>query len=358
MAEEEKDTSQRTEEPSERRKEKAREEGQVAMSKEILAWSILLAGAITLVGMGPLIVVKLKQLLTPFIEKTDDFILNPTHLQDLLRQVAIFLMGILAVPFLIYIVAALLGGFLQTNFNISLKRIAPSFDKISIMKGFGRLFSLKSVVETIKACLKIAVVSVLVYMVLKPLVFGGANLQQEGIEGGLISIHAGTKELFMWLLSVTAIIVGGDFLYQRFSMLKELRMTRQEVKEELKESEGDPHIKQRIKQIRVQRLRKRMMAAVPSATVVVTNPTHFAVALKYDFLNRANAPVVVAKGMDFLAQKIREIATANHVEIVENPPLARSLYDNVEIDEEIPGEYYKAVAEVIRYVMQQKGIKI
>ena len=160
--------------------------------------------------------------------------------------------------------------------------------------------------------------------------------------------------MLLGILMVLTVLAGLDYAYQRFHMLQSLRMTRREVKEEHKQSEGDPIIKARLRQIRMERARRRMMAAVPGASVVITNPTHFAVALQYD-MGEAGAPRVVAKGADLIAQRIRTIAEENSVPIVENPPLARALYASVEIDREIPPEHYRAVAEIISYVYRLKG---
>jgi flagellar biosynthetic protein FlhB len=164
------------------------------------------------------------------------------------------------------------------------------------------------------------------------------------------------ERLLIGVLVAIATIAIFDYLYQKWSTFRSLRMTKQEVKDEHKNTEGDPHIKGRMKQIRMSRARKRMMAAVPNASVVITNPTHYAVALQYE-MGSAGAPRVVAKGVDFLARKIREVAEANGVPIVENPPVARALYATVELDDEIPPEQYKAVAEIIGYVMKLKRFK-
>ena len=163
-----------------------------------------------------------------------------------------------------------------------------------------------------------------------------------------------TVKLLVGVLAIVTVIAVVDFLYQKFEFMKQMRMSRQEIKDEMKQSDGDPMVKQRLRQIRMERARQRMSAAVPGSSVVITNPTHYAVALKYE-LGEMDAPVLVAKGQDFIAAKIREIAKENDIPIVENPPLARALYAGVEIDEEIPGEHFKAVAEIIGYVMRLKG---
>tara|TARA_R110002111_G_scaffold23592_1_gene52952 strand:- start:48 stop:596 length:549 start_codon:yes stop_codon:yes gene_type:complete len=174
------------------------------------------------------------------------------------------------------------------------------------------------------------------------------------IGGAANLLHALVSKLLFGVLAVVTIIAAIDFLYQRFEHMKQMRMSRQEIKDEYKQTEGDPVIKQRLRQVRQERARQRTMAAVPDASVIITNPTHFAVALKYE-LDDMEAPVLIAKGQDFLALKIREVAEEHDIPIVENPPVARALYANVEVDQEIPQEHFKAVAEIIGYVFRLKG---
>jgi flagellar biosynthetic protein FlhB len=163
-----------------------------------------------------------------------------------------------------------------------------------------------------------------------------------------------TVRLTFIVLLIVTVMAAADYVYQRWSFLQQMRMTKQEVKDEHKQTEGDPMIKSRLRSLRMQRARQRMMAAVPKASVVITNPTHYAVALKYD-MDAMGAPILVAKGADLIALRIRELADENEVPIVENPPLARALFATVELDQEVPPEHYKAVAEVISYVMKLKG---
>ena len=222
------------------------------------------------------------------------------------------------------------------------------------MAGAKRLFSLKSVVEFLKGVAKITIVGAIATMLMLPSFEGLDQIVRMEIGGAANLLHALVSKLLFGVLAVVTIIAAIDFLYQRFEHMKQMRMSRQEIKDEYKQTEGDPVIKQRLRQVRQERARQRTMAAVPDASVIITNPTHFAVALKYE-LDDMEAPVLIAKGQDFLALKIREVAEEHDIPIVENPPVARALYANVEVDQEIPQEHFKAVAEIIGYVFRLKG---
>ena len=229
----------------------------------------------------------------------------------------------------------------------------PKLDKISPLAGLKRMFSMRSLAEFVRGLLKLAVVGSVAMFLILPEV---AHLNKLiGME--MIQLLGETKALLAKLLigvvSIVAAIATIDVIYQRMQHLREMRMSRQEIKDEFKETEGDPLIKGRLRQLRMERTRRRMMAQVPQSDVVVTNPTHYAVALKYDPGTMA-APKLLAKGVDKAAQKIREIAKENGIPVVENPPLARGLYAAVDIDQEVTPEFYKAVAEVISYIFKLK----
>jgi flagellar biosynthetic protein FlhB len=230
----------------------------------------------------------------------------------------------------------------------------PDLNKINPMTGFGRMFSLQSVVELLKSIAKLTVVGVICYIALKPHVIELESLPSMDLMAVLAFLHRILIRLVMAIVLAIVVIAAADWFYQRFSYMKKLRMTKQEIKDENKQTEGDPMVKSRLRALRIQRARNRMMAAIPKADVVVTNPTHYACALKYD-ADTMNAPTLVAKGQNLIALRIREIAQENDVPVVENPPLARALYASVDLDREIPPEHYKAVAEVISYVMRLKG---
>ncbi|HMA50472.1 MAG TPA: flagellar type III secretion system protein FlhB, partial [Magnetospirillaceae bacterium] len=233
-------------------------------------------------------------------------------------------------------------------------KLAPNFAKLNPLSGLKRIFSAHGLVEFGKNLAKLSVVVVLFYFVVRDKVRVLPLLPTMELPTILSFLHTVLIRLLLTVLCFQIVIAGADYAWQRFQYFKKLRMTRQEVRDEHKQSEGDPMIKARIRNLRVARARQRMMTAVPKADVVVTNPTHFACALKYD-PETMNAPVLVAKGQDLVAFRIRELAKEHDVMIVENPPLARALYAAVEVDREVPPEHYKAVAEVISYVFRLKG---
>jgi flagellar biosynthetic protein FlhB len=222
------------------------------------------------------------------------------------------------------------------------------------MKGFGRLFSMKSIVEFIKGLLKISAIGFIGYIMVEPYMASiehSINIPTLDI---LIETQSLAIRMMIGILIAFFIIAMADFLYQRWEFMKQMRMTKQEVKDEYKQTEGDPFIKGKLKQLRMEKARQRMMQNVPKADVIITNPTHFSIALKYD-TEISDAPIVIAKGVDEVAFRIRELAKEHDIIIFENPPLARSLYDTVEIDDPIPIEFYKAVAEIISFVYKKKG---
>jgi flagellar biosynthetic protein FlhB len=250
--------------------------------------------------------------------------------------------------------AGLISNLIQHKPVFSAHKMKPELSKISLIKGVKRQFSMRAVMEFAKGIAKIAIVGavsaalVLPRMDILPLV---ANFDPVVILPLLREIAI---VMLVGVLAVISVIAAADMLFQRYKHAESLRMTKQEVKDEHKQTEGDPLIKQRLRAIRMERGRRRMMAAVPKADVVITNPTHFAVALKYDPPAMA-APVLVAKGQGEVALRIREVAELNDVPLVENPPLARALHAAVDLDQEIPVEHYKAVAEIIGYVMRLRG---
>jgi flagellar biosynthetic protein FlhB len=347
------DDSQKTEEPTQKRLDEARQKGNVANSREINHWFMIAAATLFVTAFAPQTLSDMQRALTPFIESPDAI---PTDL-DHLRRITLSLFGDLLLaslmPLAVVVVAAIAGGFLQQGFLVSAENIMPKLEKISPMAGINRLFSARSIAEFVKGLIKLAIVGTVATMLIWPLIGQLAAITtMEMVQVLLLSQSLATR-LMIGVLAVMTLIAALDFLYQKFEHLRKLRMSRQELKDEYRQSEGDPMVKGRLRQIRMERARRRMMAAVPQADVVITNPTHYAVALKYVAADMS-APRLVAKGVDAVALKIREIAKANDVAVVENPPLARGLYAAVDLDQEIPPEHYKAVAEVIGYVMRLK----
>jgi len=252
------------------------------------------------------------------------------------------------------LLCGLLINILQIGFLFTTKPLMPKLERISPIKGFKRIFSLKTLIELLKCLLKIIVMGLILYNDFKTLLTQFPALTGAEIYTTFLGILRIAFRLALKMTLALAIIAAFDYLFQWWNYEKELRMTKQEVKDEYKLTEGDPQIKGRIKQKQRQMSAMRMMQQVPSADVVITNPTHYAVALSYK-QGENEAPVVVAKGQDHLARKIKELAKEHHIELVENKALARSLYQFCDIGDEIPAEFYQAVADILVYVYQQKN---
>jgi len=350
------DDSQKTEEPTGRKLQEARDQGQVAKSQEVNNLLMILALTISVVVFGGAMARDIFNMSLPFIETPDMVPTDIGHLTTMGWKLLGLILLAGAAPLVIALFAAFGAGYLQFGLLLSSEGLMPSLEKISPLAGFKRIFSMRSLSEFIKGLLKLAIVGAIVYWVLTPTVgdlhrlIGMEVVQLLGVIAKLLNV------LLLTVFASMVVIALLDVLYQRWEHIKNLRMSRQEIKDEMRESEGDPIVKGRLRQLRMERARKRMMAEVPKADVVVTNPTHYAVALRYD--PQMASPKVVAKGVDKAAQKIREIAKEHDVPVVENPPLARGLYAACDIDQEITPEFYKAVAEVIGYIYRLKRKKL
>ena len=351
---EDQDQDQKTEQPTAGRLQRAREQGQVPISRELNHWFLIGTGALILLALAPHMARTLVEDLRNFIAKPEQVPDDAGSLEGLFIHTIMHAGFVIALPLVLLMVAAVAGPLLQAGFLISADPLTPKWAKISPMAGFHRIFSRRALIEFLKNLTKLAIIATVALMLVKPTLPSIEHLIE--MEPGQIigEIRHLVLRLCLGILSTLTVIMLVDIIYQRFAFIARLRMTRQEVKEESRQSEGDPLIKQRIRQIRIQRARTRMMANVPKADVVITNPTHFAVALQYDPL-KMTAPLCVAKGQDLIALKIREVAGENEVAIVENVALARALFPVVDIDKEIPPEHYKAVAEVISYVFRLRG---
>ena len=351
------DDEQKTEEPTQKRLDEALKKGNIANSREVGSFLMMFSLAITVAWFSPKMMVAAGHLLTPFIERPDSLPVDANGLGHLLQDTVFGGAGIVVGPIIAAVAAAIAGGLLQHGLVISAEPIIPKFSKLSPIAGLKRIFSAKTLVEFIKNLMKIGVVGWVAYSAVYSHLGHLRQLPDTTTEGMLIFLALLAKRIVIGAAIVMFFIALMDVIYQRYQHTKSLRMTKQEIKDEYKQSEGDPMIKGRLRRLRAERAKKRMMTAVPTADVVITNPTHFAVALKYDTGIMA-APMVVAKGQDLIALKIREIATAHNVPIVENPPLARALFSSAEVDKEIPYTHYEAVAKVISYVYQLKGKKV
>lgn len=352
-APEETDDTSKTEEPTDRKLTKAKEEeGNVPMSQEVKSWIMLFGVVMVVWTILPYVMKQTELAGIKFIASPHAIPVDQDALKILLAQITTDLFKILMLPLGLFIILAFASVLAQIGFLWTPKKLEPKWEKLNIFHALKNYISLEKITEMLKGVLKIGAVFAASSLVIMP------RLRQipSFIDMSILSILQHLKEIVLLFIFtvflVMMFIAGADYLFVWFRHRKKMRMTKQEIKDEYKQSEGDPLIKSRIRSIRMERFRQRMMQEVPKSTVVVTNPTHYAVALKYDL--EMTAPKLVAKGVDFLAQRIKELADENEVPIVENPPLARALYASVEIDQIIPEEHYKAVAEVISYVMQLK----
>jgi flagellar biosynthetic protein FlhB len=341
---------ERTEKATPKRREQARKKGQVAQSREIPSVLILMTSLGVFFFAGNYLFWNLNDLVTGVYTNLDTFRFEsmsdarPFAL-DIYKQ----LFRILLPFFVPILVAGIAGNVLQVGFEIHGEALALKFDKLNPVNGVKKLFSLRSLVELGKGIVKIVVVCAVAYGVVSRYLQQFSNLMQQEISGVLLFVGRVSFEICFFVCLALTVLAALDFAYQRWQHEKSLRMTKQEVKDERKQTEGDPKIKARIRRIQMEMAHRRMMAAVPDADVVITNPTHLAIALRFDG-RTMTAPRILAKGAGYVAERIRQVAFENDVPIVENKPLAQTLYKIVEIGDEIPVELYRAVAEVLAYV--------
>ncbi len=344
------DKSQKTEEPTAKRLSEAHEKGQIAKSQEVSSWFVLSAAALVVAVFAERFAGRLMGNIVPFLADGYQIQLDVEGIVGLMANLGETVGLLLLVPMLLLAGAAVAGNVIQHRPMVSIEKLKPKFSKISPLKGLKRMFGLQSAVNLAKAMVKIVVIGGVAGYLVRPQFAALPTMMTMPLNlvaGRILEISLLLALGVVGVLTALAII---DMIYQKWDFHQNQKMSRQEIKDENKQSEGDPQVKARIRQVRMERARKRMMAAVPTADVVISNPTHYAVALCYDEAEMA-APRVVAKGCDLIALRIREVAEAHRVPIIENPPLARALEADVEIDQEIPPKFYKAVAEVIGYVM-------
>ncbi len=347
---------ERTEHPTPKRLEEARKKGQVPRSVDLSTATVLLVagGALRVFGGGigsALAGVMRSALSLDYDPTLDPRLAITTAAAELLHAL------IACAPvFGLTMVAALAAPLALGGWNLSFEALAPDFSRLDPVSGFGRVFSVRALVELGKALAKVAVVGTAAYLVLRDEAPRFLALGSEPLAVALAQAVALASDALLIMAGTLGLIAAIDVPWQLFQHNKQLRMTREEIREEMKESDGSPENKMRVRRVQRELLRRRMMHEVPKADVVVTNPTHFAVALRYDE-SRMRAPRVVAKGADLIAARIREIATEHAVPIFEAPPLARALYHNVEIGGEIPGQLYVAVAQILTYIYRLKAAR-
>ncbi len=353
MAEEE-DDSQKTEDPTDRKLKKARDKGEVAQSQEVKTWMILLGGTGGLFFLAPFMGSSVSRAVKPFIQSPHAMPADFEHLWLTFANLIIDV-GLILAPLLgLLLFLAILSNVAQFGLMFSPEKLKFDISKLSIIKGVKRMVSMRAVVEFLKGIFKLLVVGAVSFFMALPWLDDLTLMPRMDLVFALDRIHIIAIVLAMGTVGVMSVVAALDFAFQKHSFTKKMKMTQQEVKDEHKQAEGDPHVKARIRKVRMERAQQRMMAAVPDADVVITNPTHYSIALEYK-IDEMAAPKLVAKGVDHLAMRIREVAKAHDVPLVENPPLARALYAGVDVDEEIPPEHFKAVAEVIGFVMRKRG---
>jgi len=356
MAEENDNSQEKTEEPTPRRLEKAKEDGQAARSKELATMAVLLAGAGGLLMFGTQLAITFEGIMRDafVIERASIFDTRHMSVQLIVsaKEAAFALSPIL----ILLLIAAIAGSIGIGGLLFSAKAIAPKANRMNPIKGLGRMFSMRSLIELVKAIAKVGLVLAIAIMILNLRTDDLLSIAEEPVVPAMEHVLWTLGWSFLVLSCATIIIAMIDVPFQIYDHQKKLRMTKQEVKDEYKDSEGKPEVKGKIRQLQREMAQRRMMQDVPTADVVITNPTHYAVALKYD-QNAMGAPVVVAKGADEVAFKIMEVAREYKVEVLRTPPLTRAVYHNSDIGEEIPDGLYMAIAQVLAYVFQLRQFR-
>lgn len=347
---EETDLEDKTEDPSQKRLDDALQQGNVVKSQEVNTWFMIAGATLVLMSFSGGMSQDLTTTMRGLIANAAIISLDGNALPRLFEKIGVELLAAIAVPFLILMIAALAGNVVQHQFVWSTEALSPKLSKVSPLAGLKRLFSKQSLANFVKGLIKLVIVGTVMAVLMWP--------DKDRMEGLItmdpVALLPFTSVISLKLMgavvALMAVVAAADYLFQYRTWFGKLKMSLQEMKEEIKQTQGDPHIKGKLRQLRQMRMKQRMASAVPKASVIITNPTHYAVALQYE--RGMEAPVCVAKGVDAMALRIREIGAEHNVPIVENPPLARALHASVEVDQTIPQEHYKAVAEVIGYVMK------
>lgn len=342
---------EKTEDPTAKRLEEARKKGQVARSKELGTTGVLVASAVALLLLGDSLGISLMEVMQSQFQLERDDAFDTKKVFSVfgtsIENISTPLMGI----FGIILLAAFIANSLLGGINFSWEAMAPKLNKMSPLKGFKRMFGMQAIVELVKSVLKVAVVATVAVLLIKLYLFDILYLSIQDLPNNTFDATEMLAWIFLGLCCSTLIIALVDVPYQIYNHTKQLKMSKQEVKDEYKNTEGNPEIKGRIRQAQREISQRKMMQEVPNADVVVTNPTHYSVAIKYD-TEKSNAPFVVAKGADIIAMHIRTIAKERDVPIVETPMLTRSIYYTTDINQQVPEQLFVAVAQVLAYVYQ------
>ncbi len=351
---EETPTGERTEAPSAKRRDDFRKKGQVAQSREVQTAALFTILLLFWIFYAPYFWGDLTKIISSIWAYSCEFTITPPALMQLIFFIFKNLALIMAPLFLVAMLTGFFSTFLQIGWLFTTKPLTPDLNKLDPIKGMGRFVSKRSFVEIIKSLLKVTLIAWVAFRTVQGK-FDDALVLVDMTLGQILQFLAGTATLIMAkICGVMIFLAALDYAFVRWEMEEKMKMTKQELKEEFKDTEGDPHIKSKIRSIQQQMARSRMMAAVPEADVVITNPTRIAVALQYDN-NAMDAPIVLAKGQELVAAKIRELARENNIPLVENPPVARLLHSRVETGQAIPEELFKAVAEILAYVYSLKN---
>ncbi|MDY6791190.1 MAG: flagellar biosynthesis protein FlhB [Thermodesulfobacteriota bacterium] len=347
---------EKTEQPTPKKIADARKKGTVAQSREIPSAIILLTSLGIFFFSGSWMFSSLSDFMGGIFRNIGTFKIYDITTASTLSTIILKNVLSIILPFMLaVVVAGIMANILQIGFLFSPEAFSPKLSKFNPLKGIKKLFSLKSFVELIKSLIKITFVGGIAYLTIKMEIKTIPILMQMGIKDIVSFVGITSFKICLYVSMALIIMAVLDYIYQKYEHIKGLKMTKQEVKDENKQTEGDPKVKARIRSIQLEISRRRMMESVPEADVVITNPTHLAIALKFD-AEKMIAPKIMAKGAGKIAERIREIADENHVPIVENKPLARTLFKIAEIGDYIPAELYQAVAEVLAYVYRLKGM--
>ena len=350
MAEDQTEQTEKTEEPTQKRLEDAHKKGDVPKSQEVNTWFVIVGATLLIMIFADDMASDLGAAFRGYLEQPHLIPMDGENIRLMSHEVGTMVLAAMGIPLLVLVLFAVAGNLVQHRPVLTTEQVKPKLSKISLISGWKRLFSLTSLVNFAKGIAKFVIVGAIMFLIAWPERDRLDVAMTADVASMLMLVKELTIKMLVGVIAILTVIAGLDLLYQRHTWHQKQKMSMKEIRDEHKQMEGDPTVKAKLRQVRMERGRKRMMANMPDATVVITNPTHFAVALKYE--QGMSAPICVAKGADNLALKIRQVAEDHDIPVIENPPLARSLHATVEIDDEIPEEHYKAVAQVIGYVMK------
>jgi flagellar biosynthetic protein FlhB len=350
------DGQEKTEQPSGKKLNDSREDGKTAKSQEVNSLAVFVTGLMMIYATKNFIGNRIADYTVNIFNSLDTLSINENFVQNFFKENFLFLVLTIAPVIGAIMVMGMVAGFGQVGFKITPKAMKPELKKFNPISGMKKFVSVQSLVEVTKSLLKLALIGGFTYTILADLIVNSANMMQLSL-GQIVGFLVDASYSLLWKISLLyAVIAAADFVYQKRKFKKDMMMTKQEVKEEHKQTDGDPFIKGKIRKIQMQAARNRMIQNVPKADVVITNPTHYAIALKYDMANDA-APIILAKGIDEVAQRIKKVAAEHNIPLHEDRQLARTLYKVCEVGDHIPAELFKAVAQILAYVFKLKSGK-